>query len=74
MPVLRLARGVLIVGIALSVKKGPRLESVSIQEEEEQVLIARSVTVVVTERRITTSGLPFLTQPDNKLVPSKNYA
>ena len=35
-------------------KKGPRLESVSIQEEAEQVLIDRSV-IVDTEKRITTA-------------------
>ena len=54
MVVLRLATGVLIVGIA-ECKKGPRLESVNIQEEAEQVLIDRSVTVD-TVQRITTSG------------------
>ena len=54
-------------------KKGPRLESVSIQEEAEQVLIDRSV-IVDTEKRITTAELPFLTQPDTKLVPNENDA
>ena len=59
MPVLRLATGVLIVWNCPECNKGPRLESVSIQEEAEQVLIDLNVTVD-TNRRITNSGLPFL--------------
>ena len=54
-------------------RKSPRLEKISIQEEAEQSLIDRSVEVDI-ERGITTAALPFLTKPDNKLVPNEHLA
>ena len=54
-------------------KRFPRLENVSIQEEIEQSVIDRCVNVDV-DKRVTTAALPFLTQPDLKLVPNDKSA
>ena len=51
-------------------KKSPRLDKASIQEEAEQSVINRCVNVDI-DRRITMASLPFLTQPDLKLVPNE---
>ena len=54
-------------------KKGARFEAVSIQEEIEQNLIERSIHVDV-EQGITTEKLPFVTEPDVRLIPNENEA
>ena len=53
----------LIVGIAQNLKKCPRLEAMSIQEEFEQGRIVRNVKVDIAHR-VTTAALPFVTNPD----------
>ena len=47
-------------------KNVPRLESVSIQEEVEEALISRCVTVDL-DRGISSAKLPFLVDPDNRI-------
>lgn len=54
-------------------KSGERLDNVSLQEEVEQELIERSVHVDI-ERCITIALLPFLVNPDSRLVPNENEA
>ena len=54
-------------------KKCPRLDSVSIQEEVEQSLIDRSVNVDI-DRGVTTAVLPFVINPDLKLIPNGSLA
>ena len=54
-------------------KKSPRIEDISIQEEVEQSLIDRSVSVDI-DKRLTTASLPFLNNPDIKLVPNEKSA
>ena len=54
-------------------KRSSRIDSVSIQEEIEQDLINSCVQVDI-ENRKTTTLLPFITNPDNKLSPTENFA
>ena len=54
-------------------KKCPRLDNISRQEEVEQSLINRSVFVDI-DSGVTTAVLPFLTNPDLKLIPNENLA
>ena len=51
-------------------KKGESFESISIQEEVEQHLIERNIWVDIT-RGITTAKLPFVTEPDSRLLPNE---
>ena len=48
-------------------------EEVSIKEEIEQEIINKSV-VIDAVNRITTASLPFISNPENKLIPNKNLA
>ena len=48
-------------------KKGPEIEEISINEEVEQQLVSQSVKVDF-DKRISTSKLPFLHDPDILLV------
>ena len=57
----------------LKCKNGSRFDATSIQEEIEQGLIERSVSVNV-DRGITTAKLPFVADPDSRLVPNENEA
>ena len=54
-------------------KQGERLDSVSIQEEVEQSLIDRSVKVDV-DSSTTTAMLPFLVDPDVRLISNERQA
>ena len=54
-------------------KNGPVLEEVSIQEEMEQALIDKSVTVD-TEQRISEASLPFTSDPTRRLSPNSHGA
>ena len=54
-------------------KRGERLDSVSIQEEVEQSLIDRSVKVDV-DSSTTTAMLPFLVDPDVRLISNERQA
>ena len=54
-------------------KKCPRLDAVTIQEEIEQGIIDRNVTVDIA-RRVTTAALPFVTNPDLRLGPNEFWA
>ena len=54
-------------------KRGPRIDAISIQEEIEQEIIEKSVHVDV-ENNKTTHFLPFLADPERKLVPNKHFA
>ena len=57
-------------------KKCPRLDSVSIQEEVEQSLIDRSVNVDIDRGGggVTTAVLPFVINPEFKLIPNESLA
>ena len=57
----------------LDCKHGSRVEEISIQEEVEQNLIDRSVTVDV-GKHVCTAKLPFLADPDSRLVPNSHLA
>ena len=57
----------------LKCKNGPHFDAMSIQEEIEQSLIERCVQVDV-DRGITIAKLPFVTEPDSRLVPNKHDA
>ena len=50
----------------LRCKNGPRMESLSIQEEVEEALISKSVTVDL-ERGVSSAKLPFVVDPDNRI-------
>ena len=50
----------------LRCRNGPRMESLSIQEEVEEALISRSVTVDL-ERGVSSAKLPFVVDPDNRI-------
>ena len=50
----------------LKCKNGPRIDSISIQEEIEEALISRSVKVDL-EKGISSAKLPFVTDPDNRI-------
>ena len=50
----------------LKCKNGPRLESISIQEEVEEALISRCVTVDL-KRGVSLAKLPFLVDPDIRI-------
>ena len=50
----------------LNCKNGPRIDAVSIQEEIEEALIRRSVTVDP-EKGISSARLPFVVNPDSKI-------
>ena len=54
-------------------KNGPTMEAISIQEEMEQELINKAVTVDV-ERRVSESSLPFIGDPATKLSPNSHAA
>ena len=54
-------------------KNGLRIEAISIQEEMEQALIERCVTVDVS-RGVTTAKLPFVLEPDTRLAPNEQMA
>ena len=54
-------------------KNGSRIESMSIQAENEQDVIEKAV-VVDTVKNITQAKLPFLVDPDTRLVPNESDA
>ena len=54
-------------------KNGLKFEAVSIQKDSEQALIERCVTVDVS-RGVTTAKLPFVVDPDTRLVPNEQEA
>ena len=54
-------------------KKGARFEALNIQEEVEQNVIGRSICIDA-EGGITTAKLPFVSEPDVRLVPNQNEA
>ena len=54
-------------------RKGPLIENLSIQEEIEQHMIEKSVTVDP-EKRESVATLPFLSDPDKALSPNYNIA
>ena len=54
-------------------KKSPRIEEVSIDEELQQEVIEQCVQVDE-YNQTTTHTLPFLEDPETKLVPNKNFA
>ena len=54
-------------------KLGERVEAISIQEEVEQNLIEQNV-VVDPDKGVTTCKLPFLVDPDSRLVPNEQVA
>ena len=54
-------------------KNGSRIDSMSIQEENEQDLVEKAV-VVDPVNNITKAKLPFLVDPDTRLVPNENDA
>ena len=54
-------------------KTGMRFESISIQEEVEQALIERSVEIDMS-KNITQARLPFLVDPDSRLVSNEKEA
>ena len=54
-------------------KSGPQFESISIQEEVEQNLIEKCVTVDI-DLKITMSKLPFLVDPNKYLAPNEHVA
>ena len=57
----------------LKCKNGPSFDAMIIQEEIEQSLIERCVQVDV-DRGITIAKLPFVTEPDSRLVPNEHEA
>ena len=54
-------------------KNGARIDSISIQEENEQALIEQAV-LVDPENNLTRTKLPFLVDPDTRLVANENDA
>ena len=54
-------------------KKGGLIEEISIQEEVEQDLINKSVAVDI-EKRTCTAKLPFIVDPDSRLIPNLKTA
>ena len=54
-------------------KRSQRIDAISIQEEIEQDLINRSVRVNI-DQGITVAKLPFVTEPDSRLVPNEKLA
>ena len=54
-------------------KKSQRIDSISIQEEIEQYIINRCVKVNV-DQGVTMAKLPFVTDPDKRLVPNEKMA
>ena len=50
----------------LRCKNGPRMESLSFQEEAEEALISRCVTVDL-DKGISSARLPFVVEPDNRI-------
>ena len=54
-------------------KKGPRFDAISIQEEVEQSLIEKCVTVDI-EHKMTLAKLPFLVDPETHVVPNEHVA
>ena len=65
---LELITGVLI---AETVRKCPRLDSITIQEEVKQSIIDRCVNVDI-NRRATIGKLPFVANPDLRLEPNEH--
>ena len=57
----------------LKCKNSTRLDALSVQEEIEQGIIERCVHVDVSQG-ITTAKLPFVTEPDSRLMPNENVA
>ena len=57
----------------LDCKRSSRIDAISIQEEIEQEIIEKCVKVDV-DKNQTTHLLPFLTNPDNVLVPNERFA
>ena len=57
----------------LECKNGGTIDEISIQEEIEQELIDKSVTVDVVQR-VCIAKLPFIADPDSRLVPNLNIA
>ena len=57
----------------LECKRGSSIEAISIQEEAEQHIINKSVSVDF-KNRTSTARLPFLLNPDVRLVSNKNIA
>ena len=54
-------------------KRGERIEDISIQEEVEQDLIERNI-FVDPDKGVTSCKLPFLVDPESRLVPNDNGA
>ena len=54
-------------------KRSSRIDAVSIEEENEQELVDQCVRVDE-EKNITTHSLPFLVDPETKLVPNEKFA
>ena len=54
-------------------KRGERIEAISIQEEVDQDLIERNV-FVDPDKGVTSCKLPFLVDPESRLVPNDNGA
>ena len=57
----------------LECKNGSTIDEISIQEEIEQDVINKSITVDV-EKRVCTAKLPFIADPDSRLEPNLNIA